>query len=68
MSNSNIVGLEELKKFYNVKTRAAVVKCLRRDRIKYFENGVWTTLNAINAALGLGDNVQPIPYSVDEVA
>lgn len=66
----HIVPFEELQRRSGVRQAAAVERWAQREGIRYFHggDGIWTTLEALNAALGvLPANDAPPPLSPDLV-
>ena len=58
-----LVSFEELKAVTKTKNKAALVALLSRQGIRFFlgnNNEPWTTLDALNIALGIKPQTQPI--------
>jgi len=66
----HIVPFEELQRRSGLRQAAAVERWARAEGIRYFHGreGIWTTLEALNAALGVtAANDAPAPLSPDLV-
>lgn len=69
MSNS-VLNLDALRTATGYTRQADVERCLQRQGVRFFygKDGIWTTIEALNAALGVG---QPASndgtYKPDEV-
>lgn len=56
-----IVTLDQLKIATGYNTASAVEQCLRKNGVRflYGKSGIYTTVDALNAAMGLKLNQQP---------
>lgn len=56
-----IVTLDQLKIATGYNTASAVEQCLRKNGVRflYGKSGIYTTVDALNAAMGLKFNQQP---------
>lgn len=64
--NSGIVTFEDLRAATGYRRQTDVARCLERQGVSFFygRDGVWTTIDALNAALGvppLSDDVKYDP-------
>ncbi|MEY3760049.1 MAG: hypothetical protein RIR39_1540 [Pseudomonadota bacterium] len=52
---ANLVSLNELKQITGYKTAPAVEECLTKNGVRflYGRHGIYTTIDAINAAMGI---------------
>lgn len=67
--NPHIVDAETLRKQSGKRTASAVRKWASRQGIRTLEgeDGPWTTVEAINRALGVGSANEPV-YKPDDIA
>jgi hypothetical protein len=62
--------LRRLSRLGDNAQRATVERWARRAGIRYQydgRGGIWTTLDAMNAALGMAQDPEPAPYRVERV-
>ena len=54
---TELISLNKLKEITGYKTAPAVEQCLTKNGVRflYGRNGIYTTIDAINAAMGLKD-------------
>ncbi len=60
---SNVLTLEQLKAATGHSQAGKVEACLRKNGVRFLHgrNGVYTTVDALNAAMGIGkDTLQPV--------
>ena len=64
----NLVSLAELKEITGYKTAPAVEQCLTKNGVRflYGRHGIYTTIDAINAAMGISkDTTQTIEQEIN---
>lgn len=56
MTQPGILNLDALREATGYTRQADVERCLSRQGVRFFygRDGIWTTIDAINAALGCG--------------
>lgn len=65
---ANLVSLTELKEITGYKTAPAVEQCLTKNGVRFLHgrHGIYTTIDAINAAMGINkDTTQPIEQEIN---
>lgn len=67
---AHLIQFDELQQVTGYTRQADVERCLKRQGVRFFygRHGIWTTLESLNAALGVKvANDESGPYSPEEV-